>query len=130
MRFLHSVRLAVVAFAVLIPAKAWAQQSRSAAPDADPRARIGQDAAKSAALARVPDGSIAAVALKVEHGALVYFCDIAVPGKEGLEEVQVSAVNGEVLSSQHLGPTGGQADQRAQPGHSVARRVGTAEPPR
>jgi uncharacterized membrane protein YkoI len=80
MRFLHSVRLAVVAFAVLIPPKAWAQQSRSAAPDADPRARIGQDAAKSAALARVPDGSIAAVALKVEHGGLVYFCDIAVPG--------------------------------------------------
>ena len=39
MRSLHSVRLAVVAFAVLIPATAWAQQSRSAAPDADPRQR-------------------------------------------------------------------------------------------
>lgn len=106
MRFLHSVRLTIVAVAVLIPAEARAQQSRSAAPDADPRARIGQDAARSIALARVPHGSIAAVALKVEHGALVYFCDIAVPGREGLEEVQVSAVNAEVLSTQHLGPTG------------------------
>jgi hypothetical protein len=130
MRFLHIVRLTVVAFAVLVPAKTWAQQSPRAAPDADPRARIGQDAARSVALARVPGGSIAAVALKVEHGALVYFCDIAVPGKEGLEEVQVSAVNAEVLSTQHLGPTGGQADQRAQPGRNVARRVGTPEPPR
>ena len=106
MRFLHSVRLTIVAVAVLIPAEAWAQQSRSAAPDADPRARIGQDAARSVALARVPHGSIAAVTLKVEHGALVYFCDIAVPGREGLEEVQVSAINAEVLSTQHLGPTG------------------------
>jgi uncharacterized membrane protein YkoI len=39
--------------------------------------------------------------LEVEHGCLVYSFDIAVAGRSGIEEIQVDAGNGKVLSSEH-----------------------------
>ncbi len=107
MRLLHRLGLVVVSGVLLVPAEAGAQQLRP---------KIPQDQARSIALARVPNGTVAAVQLRVERGTLVYIYDIAVPGRDGLEELQVSAVDGQVLSVHHLG--GGQrvADQTTGPG--------------
>jgi len=71
----------------------------------------------------VPHGTIAATDLKTEHGVLVYIFDIAVPGEEGLEELQISAADGSVVSVQHLGARGTQSA-------SVSEKVTTSEPPR
>jgi hypothetical protein len=116
MRLLHcSVVLAV---AVLIPAEGRAQQLR---------AKIPQDQARSIALARVPGGTVAASQLKVEGGTLVYIFDIAVPGRDGLDELHVSAVDGQVVSAKRLG--GGQTAPAARPAQRVADQS-TGPPPR
>jgi hypothetical protein len=93
-----------VAAVLLIPAGVRAQQPM--APEAHLRARITQDSARAVALARVPRGAVQASALKLQSGTLVYIYDISVPGKDGLEELHVSAVDAKVVSVQHLGDTG------------------------
>jgi hypothetical protein len=61
-------------------------------------------AARATALAKVPNGKIQTAELEREHGKLIYSFDIRVPGKSGIEEVQVDAVNGKVVSMVHESP--------------------------
>jgi hypothetical protein len=111
--------LAVAVWSILLlaPDQAGAQQLRT---------KVSPESAQSAALARVPNGSVQAMQLKVERGTLVYIYDISAPGGSGLEEVQVSAVDGRVVSVQHLG---GAPDHAATPGQRVADRVNGPAPP-
>lgn len=70
-------------------------------------AKVSQSDAQAAALATFKDRSKAAVKeaeLEAEHGCLVYSFDITVSGKSGVQEVQVDAGNGKVLSSKHESP--------------------------
>ncbi len=119
MRLFHCLGLCLAAPALLFlaPAEAGAQQLRTKVPE---------DQARSTALARVPNGTVAATQLKVVGGTLVYIYDIAVPGRDGLEELHVSAVDGRVVSVRHLG--GGQTARAPRPGQRVADQ--TAGPPR
>ena len=64
-------------------------------------AKISLDAATATALAKVPGGEMRSVELEKEHGKLIYSFDIAVPGKPGIEEVNVSAITGKVVSQEH-----------------------------
>jgi uncharacterized membrane protein YkoI len=52
------------------------------------------------ALARVPGGRITEAELE-EDGRLLYSFDIRVEGRSGVEEVQVDARTGEVVSIEH-----------------------------
>jgi hypothetical protein len=79
-------------------------------------AKITQDDAQKAALASFKDSSKAAVKeaeLEAEHGCLVYSFDIAVEGKAGIQEVQVDAGTGKVLSSKHESAKA-EADEKAK----------------
>jgi hypothetical protein len=70
-------------------------------------AKVTQADARKAALASFKDSSKATVKeteLEAEHGCLVYSSDVEVAGKTGIEEVQVDAGNGKVLSSKHESP--------------------------
>ena len=71
-------------------------------------AKVSQEDARKAALASLKDSSSKATVreaeLEAEHGCLVYSFDIAIEGKSGIEEVQVDAGNGKVLSSEHESP--------------------------
>jgi len=67
-------------------------------------AKISQDDAQKAALASLKDSSKATVKeaeLEAEHGCLIYSFDIAIQGKSGIQEVEVDAGNGKVLSNKH-----------------------------
>jgi Peptidase propeptide and YPEB domain len=67
-------------------------------------AKVTQADAQKAALASFKDPSKATVKeaeLEAEHGCLVYSFDIDVAGKTGVQEVQVDAGDGKVLSSKH-----------------------------
>jgi uncharacterized membrane protein YkoI len=68
------------------------------------QAKITLDAARATALAKVPNGTVKSEELEREHGKLIYSFDIAVPGKSGIEEVNVSAVTGQVLVKKHESP--------------------------
>ena len=70
-------------------------------------AKVNQADAQKAALATLKDPSKATVKsaeLEAERGCLLYSFDIAVEGRSGIQEVQVDAGNGKVLSSKHESP--------------------------
>ena len=58
------------------------------------------DAAKTAE-SRVRNGRIEAVELENEKGKLIYSYELKAPGKPGVEEVNVDAKTGEVVSAEH-----------------------------
>jgi hypothetical protein len=70
-------------------------------PDLAKQAKITLEAARATALARVPGGVVQSEELEKEHGKLIYSFDIKVPGKPGIEEVNVSAISGKVLGKKH-----------------------------
>jgi uncharacterized membrane protein YkoI len=68
------------------------------------RAKISEDSAAAIARGKVPGGTIQSVELEMEKGKLQYSYDIKIPGKSGIEEVNVSAVDGSVLGVEHESP--------------------------
>ena len=70
-------------------------------------AKLSQDDARKAALATLKDPSKATIKeaeLEAEHGCLVYSFDIEIAGAKGIQEVQIDAGDGKVLSSEHESP--------------------------
>jgi hypothetical protein len=77
-----------------------------AAPAAPVPPRVSMQAARARALAIVP------------HGRLIYSFDIRVPGRPGIEEVQISAIDGRLVSRTHETPAAERREARAEaPGH-------------
>src|SRR4051812_33445936 len=68
------------------------------------KAKVAESTAASTALARVPKGKIESMELEMENKKLLYSYDIKVPGKAGIEEVQVNALTGKVVSVEHETP--------------------------
>jgi uncharacterized membrane protein YkoI len=65
------------------------------------QAKITLAAARATALAKVPGGAVKSEELEREHGKLIYSFDIQVPGKSGVEEVNVNAITGKVVNKKH-----------------------------
>lgn len=65
------------------------------------KAKVTEDVAAKAAMARVPKGAIESVELEEEGDKLIYSYDIKTVGKKGVEEVHVSAVTGKVVNVAH-----------------------------
>lgn len=77
-------------------------------------ATISMQTARARALALVPHGRIRSGELEREHGQLIYSFDIQVPGRTGIEEVQISAVNGRLVSRSHENPAAERHEQRTE----------------
>ena len=67
------------------------------------RAKVKPEAARQIAVARSP-GRVQSQEIEEEGGKLLYSFDIKVRGKPGIDEVQVDAMTGAVLSVAHEGP--------------------------
>ena len=67
-------------------------------------AKISMKRARATALAKVPGGKVRSEELEREHGKLIYSFDIKAPGKPGIEEVQVDAIHGRIVSMTHETP--------------------------
>ena len=65
------------------------------------RAKISGDSATRVARAQVPNGKIRSGELEEEKGKLIYSFDVAVPGKSGVDEVNVDAMTGAVVEHEH-----------------------------
>ncbi|HEV7786847.1 MAG TPA: PepSY domain-containing protein [Thermoanaerobaculia bacterium] len=65
------------------------------------QAKISLETARATALAKVPHGEVRSEELEKEHGKLIYSFDIAVPGKSGIQEVNVNAITGKVIGVHH-----------------------------
>jgi uncharacterized membrane protein YkoI len=64
-------------------------------------AKISEETARATALKEVPNGAVKSSELERERGKLIYSYDISVPGKSGVEEVNVNAIDGSVVSKKH-----------------------------
>ena len=86
----------------------------SARSQSTSRAKVSVKAARATALRKVPGGKVRSAELEREHGKLIYSFDIHVPGKSGIEEVQVSAINGKVVSMAHEKPKAERKETRQE----------------
>ena len=77
-------------------------------------AKVSEDAARATALTKVPHGQVASLELEREGGQLLYSFDLKVPGKAGIDEVHVDAIDGRVLSVQHESATSERAEAAAE----------------
>lgn len=73
-------------------------------------AKISEADARATALKQVPNGTVKSSELEREHGKLIYSYDITVPGKTGIEEVNVNALDGSVVAKQHETPKAEKAE--------------------
>jgi uncharacterized membrane protein YkoI len=67
-------------------------------------AKISEATARATALKEVPNGAVKSSELEREGGKLIYSYDITVPGKTGIDEVNVNAIDGTVVAKQHETP--------------------------
>src|ERR1700680_4600482 len=67
-------------------------------------AQVSQAEAEKTAVAKIGGNdavSIASAELEAEHGCLIWSFDLRIAGKSGVQEVQIDAGNGNVLSVKH-----------------------------
>jgi uncharacterized membrane protein YkoI len=67
-------------------------------------AKISEETARATALKEVPNGTVKSEEIERENGKLIYSYDITVPGKSGIDEVNVNALTGAVVAKSHEGP--------------------------
>jgi uncharacterized membrane protein YkoI len=68
------------------------------------QAKVSLETARATALKEVPNGTVKSSELEREHGKLIYSFDISVPGKSGIEEIAVNAIDGSVVTHEHETP--------------------------
>ena len=114
-----SILAAAVALA-LVASPSSAQVAKPAAPakretmkQLKAEAKVTEKAARVTALAQVPGGHVRKHELERENGKLVYSFDIATKGKTGIDEVQIDAVTGAVVSNTHETPAMEKAEKKA-----------------
>ena len=100
--------LTVLPFGVLVAQQPSGQADRQPGitikaekPEYSSQAKITSQVAVDSALARVPGGQVQEGELEKEHGRLVYSFDLLVPHRKGVQEVQVDARSGKVVSVKH-----------------------------
>ena len=90
----------------LAAASAGAQQAPAAKVSKEQSAlraaaKVSEDSARAIALKAVPGATVKEGELEKENGKLVWSFDLKVAGKKGVEEVQVDAITGKVVSHEH-----------------------------
>lgn len=79
------------------------------------------NAAKTVA-ARLPNGRIQAVELESEGGRLIYSYEVKVPGRSGIEEINVNAKTGAIVSTEHESPAKERREAKAERPARKARK--------
>jgi hypothetical protein len=140
-RFLRGIAVAVAAGAgageqPTPPPKTTARAASRASYEKDlpnslaREAKIPEATAAATALAKVPTGKIASVELERESGKLLYSYDIKVPGKSGIEEVQVDAMTGAIFGKvTHEGPATEKKEADDEAKEKSAAKSKTKKPP-
>lgn len=93
------------------------------------KAKISLEAARATALAKVPKGKLKSEELEEENGKLLYSFDIKVPGKSGVEEVEVDALNGSVIKVGHESAAAEKAEAAHDAKTAKAAKAKAKKPP-
>jgi uncharacterized membrane protein YkoI len=132
-----SMMTAMAAIALAAPAGAQAPAAKAPATQAPAaqapakhetakqlkaQAKVTEKAARATALAQVPGGKVTKHELERENGKLVYSFDIATKGKTGIDEVQIDAETGTVVSNKHETPAMEKAEAKADAKEHAGRK--------
>jgi hypothetical protein len=79
-----------------------------------PHTRISMATARAKALHIVPHASVKSAELEHERGKWVYSFDLGVAGRPGIEEVQIDAMSGTLVSRTHESPAKEAQETRAE----------------
>ena len=105
------VSILVLSFAILAINSPQAATTKAASKRATTmHPKITSHAARAIALAKVPGARVKSYELERESGHLIYSFDLVTPGKSGVDEVHVDAMNGAVLAMVHEGPKAERAE--------------------
>lgn len=127
---LTSLLVVAAIFCVPVPAHAQAAPlkiSGSAALKA--KAKVSGDSAVRIASRQVPTGTIQAGELEMEGGKLVYTFEIKVPGKSGIDEVNVDALTGAIVAHEHESPAVMANEAKAEASKVKAAKNAKRKPP-
>lgn len=116
-----AITLAAVPAAAQMTAKPAAKHETMAQLKAE--AKITEKAARATAIAQVPGGTVKSGELEREGGKLLYSFDIASKGKAGIDEVQIDAITGTVLSNKHETPAMEKAEAKADAKEHAVRKA-------
>jgi len=109
--------LSAAVLIALVAGTAGAQQpaAKPSKKDADlhAQAKVSEDSARAIALKVVPGATVKEGELEKEKGKLIWSFDLKVAGKKGIEEVQVDAITGKVISHEHETPKQDAAEAKA-----------------
>lgn len=119
---------ALTAIIVALPAATQAQAGKAASAhetmaQLKAEAKVSSSTARATALALVPQGKVKSSELEREHGRLLYSFDIATKGKSGIDEVQIDAITGAVLSNTHETPAMERAEAKADAKAHAGRKA-------
>jgi len=89
-------------------------------------AKISEAAAAETAQKRVPKATIASVELERENGKLIYSYDMKTKGKSGVDEVNVDAVTGKIISVAHESPV---TEKKEAAAEAKAAKKGSTKKP-
>src|SRR5262249_53865721 len=87
--------LVMVSVVLLLPVAVNANTSTKHSKSTHPK--VSLETARATAQARVPDGKLVSHELEKEHGRTIYSFEFKVPGKSGVDEVNVDAMTGKVV---------------------------------
>jgi uncharacterized membrane protein YkoI len=113
-RTTHALSLAATAALVAIAARTAPAQPIRGSAALKARAKVSGDSAMRVARHEVPNGKIKSGEIEEEKGALIYSFDIVVPGKSGIEEVNVDARTGAVVAHEHESAAAEHAEAKAE----------------
>lgn len=76
-------------------------------------ARMSMADARAMAMTEVPGAKVQAGEIEREGGKLIYSFDMKVPHKSGIDEVNIDAMTGKLVSKQHETPKAERAEAKA-----------------
>ena len=120
---MHKTTLIALAFLAAAGTSASAQATHKPAAaqhkKVETQAELQKEAKMTMADARalaektVPKGKIASGEIEREGGKLIYSFDMKVPGKSGIDEVNIDAMTGTLISNKHETPKDEKAEAKA-----------------
>ncbi len=122
----------LMASAPLANAQQGVANAGAASSKIDPKlaaaAKITLDSARVIALRAVPHSTVASEELEREHGRLIYSFDMKVAKRQGIQEVNVSAITGKVIGVHHENAAAELREKRADMKAGIKDSSGSATP--
>ena len=106
--------IAVIPLALLLSASVASAQGKKAETQAElqKEAKMTMVDARAMALREVPGAKVQAGEIEREGGKLIYSFDMKVPHKSGIDEVNIDAMTGKLVSKQHETPKAEKAEAK------------------